>query len=200
MHRKTVFTLLLTASATLVSSRAKADEVETIVRALASTSVYYWSPSLSPDGREVAYVSTETGAPQVWVATLNGDRRRRITFAKDELAGRVLWSPVGDRLAFSLATNGGRHRQVFVSDVHGRNRKRITDGMQNSNQLECWTPDGRQLAIASDRIDAGAMDVFLYARGELRPDCEKPESRRAAFIRERLFQRRVVAAGRPERQ
>ncbi|MEM8735464.1 MAG: S9 family peptidase [Planctomycetota bacterium] len=148
-----------------VPQSSPADELDITVRKMISTGAS-WSPSLSPHGDEVAYVSTMSGTPQVWISNLEKGEHRQITFSKEKPAGRVLWSPTGDRLAFSLSTNGGANSQVFVSDTSGHNRKRVTDGMRESNRLECWTPDGRRLAVASNRLDAEALDIFAFEDGK----------------------------------
>src|SRR4029453_18123874 len=62
-------------------------------------------PSLSPDGRMVAFVSDATGTPQVWVKNLGGGVPIQITFG-DLPASRPRWSARGDRIIYSVRGGG----------------------------------------------------------------------------------------------
>ena len=64
------------------------------------------SPTFSPDGTKLAFVSDRTGVPQVWVAAADGSAPVQVTKGDDPI-GRVTWSPNGDWLALSLAPGGG---------------------------------------------------------------------------------------------
>src|SRR5262245_66620127 len=71
------------------------------------------SPAFSPDGTRIAFVSDQTGVPQVWVTTIDGGIPAQATKGDDPV-GRVSWSPAGDSLAFSLAPGGGMNTQIYV--------------------------------------------------------------------------------------
>ena len=60
------------------------------------------SPSFSPDGTRLAFVSDRTGIPQVWVIAVDGGVPRQVTTGDDPV-GRVIWSPTGEWLALSTA-------------------------------------------------------------------------------------------------
>src|SRR4029078_1339452 len=62
-------------------------------------------PSLSPDGRMVAFVSDATGTSQVWVKNLEGGDPIQITFG-DRPALRPRWSARGDRIIYSVRGGG----------------------------------------------------------------------------------------------
>ena len=53
-----------------------------------------WSPSLSPDGERLAFVSDLNGVPQVWMVETAGGFPRLVT-ALDDQVGSVSWSPDG---------------------------------------------------------------------------------------------------------
>ena len=48
------------------------------------------SPTFSPDGTRLAYVSDETGVPQVWVVQTGGGAPVQVTKGDDPV-GRVVW-------------------------------------------------------------------------------------------------------------
>jgi WD40-like Beta Propeller Repeat len=64
-------------------------------------------PSVSPDGRLVAFVREAAGTPQVWVRNLGGGNPIQITFG-DLPAVRPRWSAQGDRIIYSARGGGIR--------------------------------------------------------------------------------------------
>ena len=62
-------------------------------------------PSLSPDGRMVAFVSDAGGTPQVWIKNISTGEPIQIT-SGDLPAVRPRWSPEGNRLIFSRRGGG----------------------------------------------------------------------------------------------
>ena len=115
----------------------KADEsseelAATIARMAKIGSCY--SPTFSPDGKQIAFVSDMTGVPQVWTVGVEGGWPRQVT-ALDDQVGGVSWSPVGNWLAFSMALGGGMNQQVYVIRADGQKMKRLTDGGKDNNWL-----------------------------------------------------------------
>ena len=118
------------------------------------------SPTFSPDGTRIAFLSDLNGTPQVWLTATQGGWPELITSLDDQIQG-VSWSPDGTWLAFSLAPGGGMNRQVYLVHPDGTGLRRLTDGGKENNWLGPWTSDGCSLALASNRRDPAAMDVYL---------------------------------------
>ena len=74
------------------------------------------SPSFSPDGKQIAFVSNMTGIPQIWTISANGGWPNLVTALDDQIQS-VLWSPVSDWLAFSLAPGGGMNQQIYFAPL-----------------------------------------------------------------------------------
>jgi len=67
------------------------------------------TPSVSPDGSEVVYLSDNGGHGNLWVARTDGSAVRQLTFERDPAValGVPVWSPSGRWIVFIL-TRGGR--------------------------------------------------------------------------------------------
>lgn len=137
---------------------ADTDAVETIVATMARVGRCA-SPSFSPDGDRLAFVSDLSGIPQVWTVTVAGGWPDRVT-ALDDPVSAVYWSPAGTWLAFSLAPGGGLNEQIYVVRPDGTRLRCLTDGGRETNRLDGWTHDGASLLVASNRRDPAAMDAY----------------------------------------
>ena len=146
---------------------APAEDLATAVTRMARVGACS-SPSFSPDGQQLAFVSNLSGVPQVWTVAVSGGWPQPVT-ALDDQVGGVQWSPDGAWLAFSLAPGGGMNQQVYVVRPDGRDLHRLTAGGKDNNWLAGWSHDSRALAVSSNRV-GGGMDSYLWdvASGEAR--------------------------------
>ncbi len=172
--RHTAVTFACIALCSLVSSDLGAQDLEETVSLMAKIRAA-WSPSFSPDGGRLAFVSDLNGVPQIWVVDSGGGWPRLVTGLDDQVGG-VSWSPEGDWLSFSLAPGGGMNTQVYLVRPDGTDLRRLTDGGAENNWLGGWSHDGRLLAISSNRGGASSMDAYAYdtRAGELREIAENP--------------------------
>ena len=145
------------------------DDLATSVALMAKVGACY-SPSFSPAGDRLAFVSNLTGMPQVWTVGAAGGWPELVT-AFDDQVGAAAWSPDGEWLACTVAPGGGLNQQVYLVRPDGTGLRRLTPGGRENNWLGPWSDDGRWLAISSNRAGAGAMAPYLIevASGEWRP-------------------------------
>jgi dipeptidyl aminopeptidase/acylaminoacyl peptidase len=118
------------------------------------------SPSFSPDGQWVSFISNMSGIPQAWIMPAQGGFPRMVTNGDDPVVGAE-WSPAGDWLAVTVAPGGGLNSQVYVVKPDGTSTKLLTKGGEDNNGFDAWTEDGKQIAIDSSRDNPAARDSFL---------------------------------------
>jgi len=121
-----------------------------------------WSPSFSPDPLSLAFVSNQSGVPQVWKVAADGVRPERITSLEDPV-GLVDWSPDGRFLAFTVAPGGGMNSQIYLVRPDGQQLRRASapeDNGKSNNLLSGFSHDGRLLLLSSNRADPASLDPF----------------------------------------
>lgn len=119
------------------------------------------SPSWSPDGKKVAYVSFEDRKPVIYVHELATGRRIPLSNQKGNNSAPA-WSPDGKKLAISLSKDG--NTQVYGIKADGTGLHRLTRGYTIDTEPQ-YSPDGRFIYFTSDR--GGNPQIYrMSAEGE----------------------------------
>lgn len=122
-------------------------------------------PALSPDGKQIAFVSYVDGLFQIFRIETTGKNIKRLS---DGTANDTepSWSPDGAHIAFvsHRPTESDPAQHIFVMDADGGNLRQITFGRPDS--LVVWSPDGKQLLILKQltlyrvNLDEGELTPF----------------------------------------
>lgn len=114
------------------------------------------SPSWSPNGYEIVFMSDRSGKPMLYVMDRDGANVRRITY-DGEYYGSPSWSPKGDRIACSVMDEGN-HFSIWTMGPDGKDPRKLTTG-GGSNESPTWSPDGRHIAFMSTRT--GSPEIWV---------------------------------------
>jgi len=103
-----------------------------------------FSPSWSPDGTKMAFVSSRDGSYQIYIMNSDGSNHQRVT-SNDAQNLHAMWSPNGTEILFISAQSGGSN--VYVINADGTDQRRLTS--DGSSILALWSPDGTKIAYVS---------------------------------------------------
>lgn len=112
------------------------------------------SPSWSPDGQQLAYVSFEAKRPEIFIQDVASGSRRRLT-SYPGLNGAPAFSPDGRQLALTLSKDG--NPEIYVLDLASTLLRRLTNNAAIDTEPS-WSPDGRTIVFTSDR--GGSAQVY----------------------------------------
>ena len=131
-------------------------------------------PSVSPDEREIVFVSDSGGHANLWIAATDGSAARPITFETDpEVAfGVPVWSPRGDLIVF--VRSKPTQAELWGISPDGSNLRQLVHGW-----APCFSADGRWLyywrlgvepsGIARLPIDGGPAEFIRTGSGVALP-------------------------------
>ena len=136
------------------SGPAKAQTYQLIVsdsdgynpRTIVSSSKPVMSPSWSPDGNRVAYVSYETNRPVIYVQDLSSGSKRAVS-DPNKSSISPSWSPDGSSIAFSVADRGNYN--IYVMGANGGGARQITN-TRGINVEPQWA-SANTIVFTSDR-------------------------------------------------
>jgi TolB protein len=112
------------------------------------------SPSWSPDGSRLAYVSFENKKPVVYVHSLASGKRVVVANFKGSNSAPA-WSPDGRKLAVVLSKEGGS--QIFIVNADGSGAQRLTTANAINTEPN-FAPDGQSIYFTSDR--GGSPQIY----------------------------------------
>lgn len=123
--------------------------------ALLPASRSHYHPAYAPDGRRLAYISTASGFPELWISL--DSTQTRLTSFEGSALGSPRWSPNGQRIVFDVRVDG--QADVYTIRADGNDLAQVTDHPA-SDVAPSWSPDGRHLYFGSNR--SGSWQIWRY--------------------------------------
>jgi Tol biopolymer transport system component len=118
------------------------------------------TPTVSQDGRHIAFVSTRDGEKyQIYVMNFDGSSVTRLT--KDSTVGyfNPQFSPDGKRILY-YAEKGDGKDQVWVMNADGSNPTLLTADIGH-NIFPGWSPDGKRIIFSSSKRDTDSAGSYV---------------------------------------
>ncbi len=112
------------------------------------------SPTWSPDGSKLAYVSFEKKKPVIYVHSIASGQRQIVANFKGSNSAPA-WSPDGRRLAVVLSKDG--NSQLYVVNADGSGVQRLTQSGGIDTEPR-YAPDGGSIYFTSDR--GGSPQIY----------------------------------------
>jgi TolB protein len=105
------------------------------------------SPSWSPDGRRLAYVSFERGNSEIYIQDIATGAREAVSSFRG-INGAPAFSPDGRRLALTLSKGG--NPDIYVMDLGSKSLRQLTTHYGIDTE-PTWSADGSTIYFTSDR-------------------------------------------------
>ncbi len=117
------------------------------------------SPTFSPDGSKIAFVSDKDGSPRIyWISSKAEDKRQvaHLLTKKNRENSCPNWSSDGTKLAYSAKTEGVR--QIWIYDFTTAEEKQLTFG-PGDKENPCFAPNN--LHIVFNSTDGSYSDLYV---------------------------------------
>ena len=121
-------------------------------------------PSVSSDGRRLAYISDRTGQPQVYVMDLSTNKAERVSKVGGYNASPT-WSPDGRYLAYFGIRSG--QSSIYRLDMQSGQERRVTPQTLKAEQPR-WSPDGSLIVFTGEERGTKKIYYTLSSGGGVR--------------------------------
>ena len=107
-----------------------------------------FSPTFSPNGRWMAYVSDR----DIYLMNLATKERHRLTEGRSPD-----WSPDGESIVFVSSRSG--QSNIYKMNINGEEVQQLTN--EGSNGSPSWSPDGESIIFSSNRDHGIFLSVYV---------------------------------------
>ncbi|GAC1609634.1 MAG: hypothetical protein NVS3B3_16570 [Aquirhabdus sp.] len=128
--------------------------------ALPNTSIAETEPAWSPDGRQIAYVSTNNGVSDIWVIQADGSYSVKLT-TNGANNTQPAWSPDGRKLVF--VSDKGGSKDIWLMNANGSNQTSIV-ALPGEENHPSFSPAGDKI-VFSETANGSATLVIANADG-----------------------------------
>jgi len=161
-----------TTAATMSGTVLAADDTTLIPRSVIFGNPERASPSLSPDGTQVAFVAPLNGVMNVWVAPLEvkntspdgvlaSSQARPVTKSTDRPIGRFSWAHNNEQILYMMDRGGNENHHVYAVDLKTGEERDLTPGDETKAQiLDIDKAFPNEVLIMSNARNPMLMDAY----------------------------------------
>ncbi|HEY0659287.1 MAG TPA: protein kinase [Pyrinomonadaceae bacterium] len=128
----------------------------TQVTNLDSTKVVFNTVRLSPDEKQIAFVTFENKQYDVWTMPVSGEPKQIVSIPEE--VRNPVWHPDGKRVLYSALVGG--IFQVFAAEASGANRTQITFGDRDAFALDI-SAEGAKILYGSSKEESDVWGVNI---------------------------------------
>lgn len=170
LHGNVLMTVQSVDSSSIVVMSPDGSNMQSILPAEAgdpaSESALYQCPTISPDGKQIAYLSDKSaempGLTELYVMDVEGGQIYRRNLPRTVYAAYdcPVWSPDGQALAVVVRAFGIGYLAVFSNGESEPDY--LTIDMSSVKTLPSWSADGRRIYLANPRHTLQPAEIAAY--------------------------------------
>ncbi len=115
-----------------------------------------FAPALSPDGRQVAFISNRNGAREIWLANTSTGELRQLT-GGGEVIGGLGWSGDSQQIVFTTTATVSKLGGIAIANVTQGTFRVLTEKGDNEPTI---SPSGTRVIFTSQRD--GDPELYLF--------------------------------------
>jgi TolB protein len=117
------------------------------------------SPTFSPDGSKMAFLSNMYGSPQIFLMDMASGEIKRLTYSGNYNSAPS-FSPKGDLIAFVSSLEGSF--EICIMNADGGNQRVLTSGAGAVNDSPSFSPCGRYIIYSSKNGSRSTINLMLF--------------------------------------
>jgi len=120
------------------------------------------SPTFSPDGKQVAFVSNKDGSPKIYMINVPApgtslkEIKATLISKRNRENSAPIWSPDGTKIAYCARSQ--QERQIWIYDFNTKQERQLTQG-PGHKENPSWAPDS--LHLVYNTSDHDVSELFL---------------------------------------
>ena len=151
------------------------------------------SPTFSPDGKKIAFLTNITGTSQIWFVDANGGYPEQITAYADNIAF-VKWSSKGNGLIFGKASGGDENTQFFLMSNDGADIKQLTNSPKVRHNFGAISEDGTKIYYSSNKRNANFFDIYSMTLADGKEELLYQQDGSNSFAAADAFGRKIIVS------
>ncbi len=116
------------------------------------------SPAWTPDGQQIAFMSSQNGDPEIYIASTDGSKLKRLTFAAGVNTSPAFNPKTGKQMVFVSDRAGDP--VLYLANSDGTDVQRLDMPDMGYVVDPAWSPNGQLLAF-SWRRPSGNFDIYI---------------------------------------